>query len=148
MTDHILNGDNIIKVDVACDVGMVRQNNEDMILVGGEFVRDSSLRQIYELSSQARFAAIVADGMGGHNGGEVASEFVLHQLDDYLMDLPAELSESELSDALRYWAKNTHRLLIEQSHERPECEGMGTTLCGLLFYEKMVFAGNRGDSGL
>jgi len=62
----------LLKSEINSDIGCVRANNEDMILFGGEFFRDRSAKQIFELSDTARFAAIVADGMGGHNGGEFA----------------------------------------------------------------------------
>ena len=64
----------IVKADAICDVGLVRQNNEDMLLVGGEFFRDATAKRTYELSDKARIVEVVADGIGGGEGGEFAAE--------------------------------------------------------------------------
>ena len=138
----------LIKMDAVCDIGLVRQNNEDMILVGGEQLRDAATRQTLELSDTARFAAIVADGIGGHNGGEFASEIATKRFDDFMLMLPRGLSEPQLVEALKQWTADTHRFLLQQSSLVPEYEGMGTTFCGLFFYESMVLALNIGDSRL
>lgn len=138
----------LLKSEINSDIGCVRANNEDMILFGGEFFRDRSAKQIFELSDTSRFAAIVADGMGGHNGGEFASEIALRCFDDFILDLPEGLDEGEIASSLKRWTDETHHLILRKSHELPECEGMGSTFCGLLFYGKTVFALNIGDSRL
>ena len=74
-----------------------------MILLGGELLRDASLKQTYELSDKVRFAAIVADGMGGHNCGEVASEMALRSFDDCVLDLPGDMCSSALVAASQRW---------------------------------------------
>lgn len=138
----------LIKSEINSDIGCVRVNNEDMILFGGEFFRDRSAKQIFELSDTARFAAVVADGMGGHDGGEFASEIALRCFDDFILALPEGLDEDEVASSLKRWTEETHCLILRKSHELPGCEGMGSTFCGLLFYREMVFALNIGDSRL
>lgn len=138
----------LLKSEITSDIGCVRANNEDMILFAGEYFRDNSAKQIVEISDSARFAAIVADGMGGHNGGEIASEIALHLFDDFTLDLAEGLDESGINLSLKEWTEKTHRLLLHKSYELPEQEGMGTTFCGLLFYGEMVIALNIGDSRL
>lgn len=64
----------LLKCQLASDMGCIRTNNEDMILFNGGLYRDETYEQKFELIPQARFTAFVADGMGGHEGGEFASE--------------------------------------------------------------------------
>ena len=45
--NHILPVDKLIKIDLVSDVGLKRLNNEDMILLGGDLLRDASLNQTY-----------------------------------------------------------------------------------------------------
>ncbi|GHT52771.1 serine/threonine phosphatase stp [Bacteroidia bacterium] len=138
----------LLKTDLNCNIGSVRQNNEDMILLAGELFRDKAQKMDFEPAENARMAAIVADGMGGHNGGEFASEMATLLFDDFIKELPAGLNEAEIASQLSQWCENTHRVIVNKSNESEEYEGMGTTFCGLLFYEKMTFALNIGDSRL
>ena len=69
-----------LRVTAVCDVGTVRGNNEDMILVGERVFRDERVQGAIELDERASlFAVAVADGMGGANAGEVASQIVLEE---------------------------------------------------------------------
>lgn len=144
--NHILPVDKLIKIDLVSDVGLKRLNNEDMILLGGELLRDASLKQTYELSDKVRFAAIVADGMGGHNCGEVASEMALRSFDDFVLDLPGDMCASDLVAAIKQWTVNVHHQMLRQAVIQEDCANMGTTLCGILFYEKEILIVNIGDS--
>ncbi len=138
----------IIKSDLICDIGCVRQNNEDMILLDGELYRDCCIESKYELTDNVRFTAVIADGMGGHNAGEVASEIVLKSFNDFLYNLLSNLKEDELISQINNWVHVTQSSLIELGNKHENLQGMGTTFCGLMFYEKMVFSLNIGDSRL
>ena len=138
----------LIKSDLNCDIGCVRQNNEDIVLLGGELFRDKSQTLSFEIAENARFAAIVADGMGGHNGGEIASEYAATFFSDFVMGLDSGLTEKEVTEKIKNWATIAHRNILKQGVENPEYEGMGTTFCGMLFYDNFVFAINIGDSRL
>lgn len=61
----------LLKCQLASDMGCLRTNNEDMILFNGGLYRDERYEQKFELAPQARFTAFVADGMGGHEGGNL-----------------------------------------------------------------------------
>ena len=76
-------------VTAASRVGCVRKNNEDMVLVGSSFIRNDNINSKIELTSEKRIIFAVADGMGGHNSGEVASSDALHNLRFFFSDIPA-----------------------------------------------------------
>lgn len=136
----------LIKTELICDIGCIRQKNEDIILLNCELFRDKSYENKFEFTERVRFAAIVADGMGGHSGGEVASEIVVQQFDEFVLNLPENLNEEELTKQIKDWTQKTHQHIIGLSIENQELQGMGSTFCGLFFYEKIVLALNIGDS--
>ena len=69
-------------------VGCVRANNEDMIMLDHDFIRDAVESKTIDLTSSERLILALADGMGGHKCGEVASSEVLHSLRYFFGDLP------------------------------------------------------------
>lgn len=138
----------LIKSDLNCDIGCVRQNNEDMILLGEELFRDKAHTLDINVTKESRFAAIVADGMGGYNSGEIASEFGLTTFRCFVHSLPEGLSVEEITEKIKEWAQTTHRDILTKGIEGSEYKGMGTTFCGMLFYENLILALNIGDSRL
>lgn len=133
-------------IEAVSDKGCVRQNNEDMVLVRGEFIRDGLFRAEYV--DVDRVVVAVADGMGGHNGGEFASEWVARSLDEMVSGLDDKLSVHELAGCFDRWAAQIHALVTSRSEEVPELSGMGTTLVGILTYADRLFGFNVGDSRL
>lgn len=98
----------VIKCDLNCNIGCIRQNNEDIILLGDELFRDKAQASNFETGENARFAAIVADGMGGHNGGEIASEYAVTFFCDFVLDLDSGLRADEVTERLKDWTKIAH----------------------------------------
>lgn len=135
-----------IKCRLITDVGCVRTNNEDMILLNGEFYRDQEAEQSFTLEEGARFTALVADGMGGTNGGEFASELALQYFDQFLARVPEGLSDEEFHVVVDRWAKQTHSGIVSRGIEKPEYSDMGTTLTGLFGYGGRIYLINIGDS--
>lgn len=112
----------------ATDVGQRREHNEDAYL----------LYQVEQHSSSgARFyLAAVADGMGGHASGEIASSLALDllrtQLPQLLIPPKASLCDpAQLPAALAQLIPAIDSALIERARLEPSLGGMGTTLCGL-----------------
>ena len=115
------------------DTGRARSNNEDTVRV------DALLG-----------LAVLADGMGGYNAGEVASEMaaqrVLAELGGWLRQAPGPHDDDTLRAALERSAQLANREVFEAAASRPEYHGMGTTLVTALFATDSVWVAHIGDS--
>ncbi|MDD2512451.1 MAG: protein phosphatase 2C domain-containing protein [Proteiniphilum sp.] len=138
----------LIQVDLKSHIGCVRDKNEDMVLVAGELFRDADWQVDLELTEKVRLAAVVADGMGGHRSGEVASEMAAASFRDFVVSMPPAFPATLLKELIRGWAEQMHQELLRKGASSALFSGMGTTFCGLLFYESTVLAINIGDSRL
>jgi PPM family protein phosphatase len=107
------------------DVGRVRSGNEDALFLGTTL-----------------FA--VADGMGGHRGGEVASATALAPL--AALDGRRFHDPDEALDALSDAVVRANADVARRSHEDPELEGMGTTLTAVMVDGRDAFLVHVGDS--
>jgi protein phosphatase len=110
----------------ATDVGRMRKNNEDSYL-----------------SSQP--VAAVADGMGGHSAGEVASAIAIEELAALRGRGPWE-NETAATDDLKQAILRANRRIREMAATDRKLNGMGTTLVALLEDGDMVHVANVGDS--
>jgi serine/threonine protein phosphatase PrpC len=110
----------------ATDVGRMRKNNEDSYL-----------------SSQP--VAAVADGMGGHSAGEVASAIAIEEL-AALRDRGPWENETAATDDLKQAILRANRRIREMAAGDRRLNGMGTTLVALLEDGDMVHVANIGDS--
>jgi protein phosphatase len=136
-------------ISTACDIGNVRMNNEDMILVGNELLRETSKNYEFDFeSTEHPFLIAIADGMGGHKGGEYASEIVLAEMNKSVRNLKNELSDAELKSYLNKSIMNTHEKLLNEGANDPDKIGMGSTFVGVLFFKNSIFFINVGDSRL
>jgi protein phosphatase len=140
----------MIKMDImaASRVGCVRHQNEDMILVGHHFLRNDYFKTQVELTNQERYLIAVADGMGGHNRGDVASNDVMRNLHFYFNDLPTGLGPSEFNETIVEWLDAINNYVASKGRADEQFKGMGTTLVGLAFYEGQFYSMNCGDSRL
>lgn len=112
------------------DVGRVRSANQDDFAV-----------KMGEESPLGEALVAVADGMGGHAAGEVASEMSLKLL---IESLAGESAPSE--DALRRAFARANAGVFREASAKPEYRGMGTTLVAALFAGGDMIIGNVGDS--
>ena len=113
-------------VGIKSDAGNVRELNEDY----ASFIEDERFK-IY----------LVADGMGGHNAGEIASKLAVKSIIRYLME-HSEEDENILLNAVKY-ANNE---IYEISQKNDKCKGMGTTITGCFIKGDMIQVVNVGDS--
>jgi len=125
----------LLSVYGTCDIGCVKPNNEDMILLGEDIFRDTSRRFIFETDKTIVIA--VADGIGGMEDGEVASEMTLTGLLSLVKNFGEGLTGSQIKEAFENFTKQTHLAIGERG---------GSTLAGLLFYEDRLYRYHAGDS--
>lgn len=135
-------------ITASSEKGLIRSNNEDMILVRNKYVRDESYQTEIDGEICDRFVVAVADGMGGCNAGEVASQEVLSSLHFFISDLPAKLDEGKFYEAISGWLKSVNTTMNVSGDENKDLEGMGTTLVGIICYDKRLYWVNCGDSRL
>jgi protein phosphatase len=137
-----------IVLTAASRVGKVRSNNEDMILAYDKYIRSDIYQTMLAPDNLDRFVVAVADGMGGHNAGEVASEMVMQNLKFYFNDLPKGMTSGELEEAMNDWLQSIHQTVNARGRINKSQVDMGTTLVALLYYGNRYFWLNCGDSRL
>lgn len=123
---------------VATHVGLVRERNEDAFALSAPFELTDAGTWQGELPS-GRSWAVVADGMGGHAAGEVASRLAVDVLGVFL---PTHSTASKLSMALA----SADRAIGDAMLHDPSLNGMGTTVCGVVISSNVMSAFNVGDS--
>lgn len=135
-----------IVLTAASRVGCVRSNNEDMVLAYDKFVRSEAYHTELETENIDRFVIALADGMGGHNAGEVASADTLANLQFFVNDLPKGLSVSEFNEMMVVWLDSINKIIASKGHVNPSMLEMGTTLVGVVYYGAKYYWINCGDS--
>jgi len=119
-----------MKIATKTDIGRVRTNNEDSILV-----------------DQERGIFLLADGMGGHNAGEVASKLAVDAAHDFLKDRISTIeSDEELLRALDAAIIRAHEAIKEKAASDIKLRGMGTTLVALVTKNEKAYICHAGDS--
>jgi protein phosphatase len=115
------------------DPGRVRDNNEDSVT----FDASAGL-------------AVLADGMGGYNAGEVASAmattFIRSELGRWLHEAGDQASARDVRRAMDICADNANRAIFNAANANPQYAGMGTTLVLAVFQEDRLMLGHIGDS--
>lgn len=130
----------------ASRVGCVRSNNEDMVLAYDKLIRGDVYRTEFMTDYIDRFVIAIADGMGGHNAGEVASEEVLSNLKFFMSDLPKGLSPEEFHEMIEEWLSYINKIINSRGYADPSLTEMGTTLVAVLYYGEKYYWVNCGDS--
>ncbi|EHQ28358.1 PP2C family protein-serine/threonine phosphatase [Mucilaginibacter paludis] len=134
-------------IEAICDIGVVRQNNEDMILIGDQVIRDDSAEYAID-AGERNFMIAVSDGMGGHQAGEVASETVLQRMKLAVSGLGNALNPEQLKTYFEVKIKETHQELNAMGEANPAYYKLGATFTSLFIYNKKAFIINIGDSRL
>ncbi len=114
------------------DVGRKRQLNEDFVYACNKPV--GKLPNLY----------MVADGMGGHNAGDVASRTAVESV----IKSVTESSEVKLPRIISEAVSNANRTIWDMAKSDPGMSGMGTTLVLCTFFEDSLYVANVGDSRL
>ncbi len=133
-----------LQVQAVCDVGKVRGNNEDIILVDKKVIRDASYTTDIEVGSDfVPFA--VSDGLGGAEGGEIASELVITMFEEFVEGLSGDATTEQVIEQINSWAAVTNRLVLQRG-EILGNHGMGTTLTAMITSDESTVLLNSGDS--
>jgi PPM family protein phosphatase len=117
----------------ATDAGRSRSNNEDAVLLDA-----------------AVGLAVLADGMGGYNAGEVASgmatQFICGELGRWLREAPPGIGAAELRRAMDICCDNANRAIFNAANANPQYAGMGTTLVVAVAHGQQLLVGHVGDA--
>ncbi len=126
-----------LRVDIGmlCDVGCVREINEDSIRVE----RSGDPNEL----AQRGMLLVVADGMGGHNAGEIASRLAVQVVARHHADEPNDPGMS-----LAHSVERANRVIVEAASADARCKGMGTTCTALLLRGGLAYCAHVGDSRL
>jgi serine/threonine protein phosphatase PrpC len=117
------------------DIGKERVQNEDSYLC----LQISSTPSVH--------LAAVADGMGGHSGGEIASSLAIEALKKRAFSaLPGQHSSEEMRSFLEDSFQEANREIFDMASREERLVGMGTTLVGSLLFEGKAHVANIGDS--
>lgn len=138
-----------LNISAASRTGRVRTNNEDMLLVDDCFVRSGRMTTHVITEHTDRYLLALADGMGGHQSGEVASSDVLHNLQFFFNDIPSNLTPRKLIETLCCeWLGSINNIIESKGLSDIQYRGMGTTLVAMAYYDKDFYYLNCGDSRL
>jgi protein phosphatase len=110
------------------DKGLRRDSNQDSCLINKDI-------GVY----------IVADGMGGHSGGEVASAIAVQTVED-ILKRPDTNEKSPREVLTLAYEEASRRIYDKAAHENPELAGMGTTMVMAYVRGKIIYVANVGDS--
>ena len=122
---------NFYEVYAISETGPVRDHNEDSIAFS------------FPENDKQSLIAVVADGMGGHNAGEVASKMACDLLLDYCLKnwngyAPAKLLQKAFLEA--------HQMIVSVGNSSAAKQGMGTTATSVIIQKNICYIGHIGDS--
>ncbi|NDO19831.1 Stp1/IreP family PP2C-type Ser/Thr phosphatase [Lachnospiraceae bacterium MD329] len=114
------------------DIGMRRKINEDSYCIHNE--------EIFPY-------AVVADGMGGHQAGEIASRMAVDMIEDYLnKNLNEALDYVEAGETIRQSFISANSIIYNYAKNHYKVMGMGTTATLAMIYQNKIITANVGDS--
>jgi PPM family protein phosphatase len=109
----------------ATDIGRKRKTNQDSICLDYE-----------------HFFFAVADGMGGHNGGDIASQLSVRVMPEFFV----QHAQLEPQVMMKNMIQEINQVILKKAEEQPELKGMGTTVAAIHFHGAHLIIGNVGDS--
>lgn len=124
-----------MRIFAETDIGMVRKMNQDAYYISEE-------NDNYKL-------CILADGMGGYTGGEIASRLACISAATYIKEHfnnDKQYTKEEIMQIIKEAMEHSNKTVFEKSKEEKELEQMGTTLEVCLIYNNRAHIGHIGDS--
>ena len=114
------------------DAGKVRDHNEDSVII--------------VKNDEGNYLMAIADGMGGHSAGEVASSIAINYLDKHFKETFKDMNKVDAVNWIRDSVDEVNSLIFEHESVHPESKGMGTTLVMAVLTRDYLLFGNVGDS--
>lgn len=114
------------------DPGKVRDHNEDSVTI----VENQS----------GEYLLAVADGMGGHRGGEIASSIVIGNIGTRFKEIGKIGTKEDAINWMKDAVSEANVEIYKYTALHPECEGMGTTIVCAILTPEFLLIGNLGDS--
>lgn len=114
------------------DAGKVRDHNEDSVII----VKNQN----------GNYLMAIADGMGGHSAGEVASSIAIGYLGKYFKETFFNMNKINAVNWIRDTFSEINTLIFQHEKTHPESKGMGTTLVLAILTDDYLLFGNVGDS--
>ena len=114
------------------DAGMVRDHNEDSVII--------------VKNDEGSVLMAIADGMGGHSAGEVASSIAISYLGKHFKESFRNMSKVDAVNWIRDSVDEINTLIFQYEKNHPESKGMGTTLVSAILTKDFLLFGNVGDS--
>lgn len=114
------------------DAGKIRTHNEDSVII--------------TKNPSGDYLMAIADGMGGHNAGEIASSLVISHISKCFNESFCNMEKSAAVDWMREMSTEVNDLIFSYVKNHPEGKGMGTTIVMALVTKDYVLIGNIGDS--
>ena len=114
------------------DAGKVRDHNEDSVII--------------VKNEEDNHLMAIADGMGGHSAGEVASSIAIGYLGKHFKETFHNMSKVDAVNWIRDAVDEINTLIFQYEKNHPESKGMGTTLVMAILTGEYLLFGNVGDS--
>jgi protein phosphatase len=114
----------------ACDPGIARDHNEDAIA-------------LQEDDGRGYFLALVCDGMGGHNAGEIASALAVETISQFLAE---HFTDTEAVPVIERAFAQANVRIDEQAENNPDARGMGCTAVAVIGVKDKLYVAHAGDS--
>ena len=114
------------------DAGKVRDHNEDSVII--------------VKNNEGDYLMAIADGMGGHSAGEVASSIAISYVGKHFKESFMNMSKVDAVNWIRDVVDEVNTLIFQHEKSHPESKGMGTTLVLSILTPDYLLFGNVGDS--
>lgn len=121
-----------MKAFATSDIGKMRDMNQDCFYVSEDKIK------LY----------IIADGMGGYKGGEIASKLAIESTKNYIINNFEKIKKDrdQICDLIKNAIEYANMVVYEKSKEVSDLSGMGTTIDVCLIHSKRLYIGHIGDS--
>lgn len=126
----------MIELAAAVDIGIVRDQNDDRVLLNGEIIAGGTRSLILQ---RDMVLAAVADGVGGDYGGGIAAEIALKELVEALGEQPSQR-------LLKQAVSRANAAVVKHQTSEPRLSRMSSTLAGVLIKGENLYIFNVGDS--